>query len=341
MAVNEKINLTQKEFLGKIIPKGTSGEFDLKMKGRYKVHIPELLPHLEEDEGIWCKNHVHGWRITPSDSGEYGSYYPLHPGTYVMVKFQSNDFNSGYIDRIISDYKDNRDVEAQDCVDVKSSETDRDEQYIIFKTPKKWNIFYVNEETENEPNTIYLVYNRDNGPERRTVFRIDESGLSFYTRDNNRIRIKLDDNKQVDANQTEYIKGYSTEHVDGDKDSHFHANRTETVDGNFEQKTVGNVVIEVSGNTNISVNGRVDVWSGTSINCDAPVINLNSRIANKKSSKRAKPNTSVRDLGPGETSEYELGDTIRENRSVVVNNKCDNVTTSYNNSKRDNNTMDD
>jgi len=44
---------------------------------------------------------------------------------------------SGYIDRIISDWKDDRDVLGQDCVDVKSVPTDRDEQYIIFKTPKR------------------------------------------------------------------------------------------------------------------------------------------------------------------------------------------------------------
>jgi hypothetical protein len=185
-----------------------------------------------------------------------------------------------------------------------------------------------------------LIYNRDNGPQRRTVFRIDESGISFDTRDNSRVRIRMDDNKQVDINQTELVKGYSTEHIDGDKDSHFHANKVGNVDGNEDEKTTGNVVIEVNGSTNISSDGHIDVWSGSSINCDAPIINLNCGIASKTPAKKAKPNTSVRDLGPQETSEYDLVDTVREGRPLITGDKCDDVTQSYNNSKRDNETMD-
>ena len=71
------------------------------------------------------------------------------------------------------------------------------------------------------------------------------------------------------------------------------------------------------------LDGKTDVWSGTSINADAPVIHLNSRIAQRTPANR------VKDLGPGETSEYETG----------VGNKCDDSTKEYNNSKRDNLTM--
>jgi hypothetical protein len=288
-----RIDLRDKEFMGKIIPKGTSGEFDLKMKGRYKVHLPDLMPHLEEYDGIWCKNHTNKWNITPSDVGEYGSHYPLHPGTYVIVRFFENDLNTGYIDRILSDYKDNRDVEAQDCTTVKPALTDRDEQYIILKTPKKFNIFYVNENTENEPNTIYLIYNRDNSPKRRTVFRINESGIHIWTRNNQRIRIKENEDIQVDGNANKLVNS--------------------------------NVIIEVNGTTNISVDGKTDVWSGTSINCDAPIINFNCGIANKTPANR------VKDLGPNETSEYDSG----------VGDDCNDATDQYNNSQRDNINMKD
>jgi hypothetical protein len=280
-------DLRHKEFIGRIIPKGSDKEFDQKMKGRYRVHIPELMAHIEEEKGIWCKNHVHNWRMTSSDVGEYGSHYPLHSGTYVIVKFFENDYNTGYIDRILSDYEDNTDKEAQDCVEVKPALTDRDEQYVIFKTPKKWNIFYVNEDTENEPNTMYLIFNRDNSPERRTVLRINESGIHIWTRNNQRIRIKEDEDIQVDGNANKLVKG--------------------------------NVIIQVEGNTNISVDGKTDVWSGTSVNVDAPTINLNSGIAQKTSANK------VKDLGPGETSEYDTG----------VGDKCDDRTNNYNVEKQD------
>jgi hypothetical protein len=280
-------DLRHKEFIGRIIPKGSDKEFDQKMKGRYRVHIPELMAHIEEEKGIWCKNHVHNWRMTSSDVGEYGSHYPLHSGTYVIVKFFENDYNTGYIDRILSDYEDNTDKEAQDCVEVKPALTDRDEQYVIFKTPKKWNIFYVNEDTENEPNTMYLIFNRDNSPERRTVLRINESGIHIWTRNNQRIRIKENEDIQVDGNANKLVKG--------------------------------NVIIQVEGNTNISVDGKTDVWSGTSVNVDAPTINLNSGIAQKTSANK------VKDLGPGETSEYDTG----------VGDKCDDRTNNYNVEKQD------
>ena len=336
------VQLTGKEFIGTIIPIGSPREYDnVKMKGRYRVHVPVLMTHLEKDEGLMYKNHANKWRITPSDVGEYGSYFPLHPGTHVIVKFQENDLNAGYIDRIISDWKDGRDVLGQDCVDVKSAPTDRDEQYIIFKTPKKWSIFYVNEETEKEPNTIYLVYNRDNGPKRRTVFRIDESGLSFDTRDNRRVRIRMDDNQQVDGDQTELVKGYSTEHVDGDKDSHFHGYEVINIDGNLDRWTKGDACVEVSGSTTISNRGKIDRWSGSSINYDAPIINLNCGIASYVHSLDSKPNTSVRDLGPQETGEYDLADTVREDRPLVTGDKCDDVTDHYNNEKRAGESMDD
>jgi len=130
-------NLTETEFIGRIVPKDTDEFHDPKQMGRYKVHIPTLMPHLDKDEGIWVKNHTHKWRITPSEVGEYGSYFPLQAKTYVIVKFFENDINTGYIDRIVSDWKEERDVEAQDCVEPKPVLEDRDEQYVIFKTPKR------------------------------------------------------------------------------------------------------------------------------------------------------------------------------------------------------------
>ena len=88
----ETQSLIECEFIGTIL-KGV----DPLQQGRYKVHIPELMQHIAENRGIWCKNQVHSWRITSSDVGEYGSYFPLHVGTKVVVRFYKNDLNTGYI----------------------------------------------------------------------------------------------------------------------------------------------------------------------------------------------------------------------------------------------------
>ncbi len=335
----ETQSLTEVEFIGTVLP-----DLDYLQQGRYKVHIPELMQHIMEDKGIWCKNQVHAWRITPSDSGEYGSYYPLHPGTKVIVKFYKNDVNTGYVDRIISDAAIETDKEAQDSVTKKPALEDRDEQYIIFKTPKRFNVFYVNEETQNEPNTIYLVYNRDGNPERRTVYRIDESGIHLWTRDNRRVRILLDENRQIDGNKTEYIKQTRKrnigEHdslaVRGDKvttvaqsedrivfktrttnineneDKTVKGDQIENVEGSKDSLVKTDLTVQVQGDCNISVDGKCNIWAGTEVNVQAPMINLNSGTASKKVAKVASPakyaldKTTVRDLGPGETEEYDM-----------------------------------
>lgn len=343
--------LVGKEFIGKVLP-----DKDTNQMGKYKVHIPELMPHMSEDQGLWCKNHVHSWRVTSSDDGVYGSYFPLHSGTHVIVKFYENDFNTGFITRIISDDENGTDKEAQDVTSVKPSLNDRDEQYIIFKTPKKFNIFYINEDTKDEPNTIYLVYNRDGNPERRTVYRIDDSGIHLWTRDNRRIRVLLDENRQIDGNQTEYIKQNRTHNIGqhdslavrGDKvtnimqneDRIVYKDRTtniygkediivkkdsiENVEGAKDVLVKNNFTVEIQGDCKISVTGQCNIWSGSAVNIDAPTINLNGGAASNVKSKTsqsaatAEKKTTVRDLGPAETTEY--------NNDDSVGKKCDDVT---------------
>ena len=351
--MNQVKSLVGKEFIGTVL-----SDLDNKQMGRYKVHLPEVMQHIPEDKGLWCKNRVHAWRITPSENGEYGSYFPLHPQTKVIVKFYENDYSSGYIDKIISDSEELTDLEAQDATqqNLKPSLTDRDEQYIIFKTPKKFNIFYVNEETENEPNTIYLVYNRDGNPERRTVYRIDESGIHLWTRDNRRVRILLDENRQIDGNQTEYIKqsrttnigqhdslavrGNKVTNVVENEDRVVYKNRTtniyenedktikkdqiENVEGSKDNLIKGKLTLQVQGDCNISVDGSCNIWSGSEINIEAPSVNINSGTAQKVVSKTSKiavtaeKKTTVRDLGPKETLEYDQEDSVGK--------KCDDVT---------------
>lgn len=215
--------LSQKRYIGKILP-----DLDPKRQGRYKVHIPELMVHIPESSGIWCKNRFNN--MTGSINGEYGTYVPLHPDTVVLIEFVQDNFASGRIVDIVGDWFVDSLGKGQDANEPIIDLNDRDNVYRLVKTPKKWNSIYINEETEKEPNTIYLIYNRDNNPKRRTVLRIDESGVHWFTRDNKRIRIMGSENRQIDQNQTEYIKGYRTIHVLGEDDLKVHNNQRKEID---------------------------------------------------------------------------------------------------------------
>jgi hypothetical protein len=127
------LGITNREFPG-TIKKGS----DPKNRGRYLVHIPELMYTIfdTDQDGIFCVNHTHKWRDTGSDPTLIGgSYYPLLVGTRVIIKFFSEDYESGYIDRVISDYT----VESlpEESVDDDNPKGDRDNYYQIVRTKEK------------------------------------------------------------------------------------------------------------------------------------------------------------------------------------------------------------
>lgn len=192
------MKLTEKEFLANVL-----SDKDPKNQGRYKVHIPDLMHHLSETEGIFVKNHIHKNRITPSDNGNYGQYYPLQPGTIVMVKFFENDYNTGYIDRIVSDYE-------IDSLPLKIR--DRDDFHQIFRTPKFDNLLVINENTTDQPpNSIHLYFNK-----YRTTIIIDEEGIHIYSDDNKDEEIKKDVDQLHHQNHKLHVKGNYDLYVDGE-----------------------------------------------------------------------------------------------------------------------------
>lgn len=180
-------DLRQKSFLGIILE-----NIDPINRGRYKVYIPELMPSISENKGIWCSNHVHKWRYTDSDLGEYGEYHPLQKGTTVMIEFFENDYNSGYIDRVVSDMNGN-------ALPLKLQANERDQAHVIAQTPNKQNIIYIRENTNEDSNTMYVVYNRDDEG-RRSVVKFSEDGIHIYTRDNTRVKVEGDADTEIDGN---------------------------------------------------------------------------------------------------------------------------------------------
>lgn len=215
-----------KEYIGKIV----SG-IDSKQQGGYLVHIPEILPHLAESGGIYCKNGVHTWRLTQSDSGVYGSYFPLHPGTKVAVQFSDTDLNSGRIVKIISDDSAKSDLDIKSG-SAKSSAEDRDEQYIIIATPKKKNSIFINENSSSDSNSMFIIFNG-----LRSAIKISEDGIHISTDDNFKQKIVVNREIEIDGSSSITVNG-------------------------------GNYDIYVNGDTNILSTGNVNV-DGATVNLNS------------------------------------------------------------------------
>ncbi len=191
------MKLNDKEFLAKVLP-----DLDPKHQGRYKVHIPEVMYHIAEDKGIWVKNHVHKDRVTRSEKGIYGQYFPLQSETIVIVKFFRNDFNTGYIDRVDSDFeKETLPLEV----------TDRDDIHQMFRTAKYDNIHTIHEDTVDQPpNSIHVYYNK-----HRTTIVVDEEGIHIHTDDNEDKTITKDYDQNVKQNKKVHVEGNFDVYVNG------------------------------------------------------------------------------------------------------------------------------
>lgn len=226
-----------REFLGY-----TLADPDLTNRGRYKVHIPELQPHMKESEGIWAKNHAHNWRVTPSRDGIYGSYYPLHAGTLVIVKFFDNDYNTAYIDRIVSDH-------AVQSLPLKS--IDRDEYYQIIRTPRTNSLIAICESTTDKPaNSIHIYYNN-----QAITIVLDSTGININV--TGAANIKTSGNTNIQAGADVNIKSAAKTNI----------------------QSGGDTNVKAGGACNVQSSGVTNVKAGGNCNIDAPMINLNCGAA--------------------------------------------------------------
>ena len=90
--------LQGKKFTGKVVE-----GFDPQQRGRYYVHVPDVMPHMPENEGYLCRNSTHSSRIGAHNTGTAGSSSPLHPGDQVEVICTQDDLSSMEICRKITD----------------------------------------------------------------------------------------------------------------------------------------------------------------------------------------------------------------------------------------------
>ncbi len=291
---NERITLINREFHG-IIVEGPSLD-DPKNRGRYRVKIPELMPHLVEDDAyIWCLNHVHKYRNTQVDQEDEGDveniegqYFPLRPGIHVLVKFYKEDYNSGYIDRIVSDY-------YKDSLPLDLKTEDRDKYYQLLRTIKS-DLFAItldDMQTSGIPsNGIHMYFRED-----RTVLIINEEGFHVYSKDNLDYQIDGFGHVKIGDKLDLFISSDLNISVGGDVNMKVNGNVKIGVDGDTNLNTNGDTNIESSGdvnvksrNCNIQSNGQTNIKASGPINMDGgPMINLNCGFASNASSAN-KPN---------------------------------------------------
>jgi len=236
--VIENESLVNREFIGTVLL-----DKDTQHQGKYKVNIPELQPHMKTSTGVWCKNHTCRHRISPSEVGVCGSYYPLQAGMSVIVKFFANHIESGYIDRVISDaYPETIPYEI----------IERDEYFQIIRTPRHNNLIAIYEgdiDSLNVPkNSIHVYFN-----DTRTTVVIDETGINVKTADN--INVTVAGNVKITVTGTTDIK----------------------VTGNTNVESAANINVKAGGNVNVQAGGDANVKSSKNLNIEAGgVLNLKS-----------------------------------------------------------------
>ena len=270
--------LTNREFIGIVLP-----DKDLLHQGRYKVNVPGLQPHMKQTKGIWCKNHTCKYRVSPSDHGIVGSYYPLHPGMVVVVKFFANHIESAYVDRVISDsYAETLPYEI----------IERDDYYQILRTPRYNNLIAIYEgppppgdsgtdepwtpansqSSKNVPrNSIHIYFN-----DTRTTVVIDETGINVKTEDN--INMTVAKNVKVtvlgsaDINATGHINVETADAVNVKATGNI--NVESFADTNIKTIGNGNVNIQAAASVNVKAGGDADIEASGNVNMKGAVVNI-------------------------------------------------------------------
>ena len=190
------------EYPGRIIEGLDSKDVN---KGRYLVHIPELM-YAIEGEGIYCVNHTHKWRDTGSSSTG-GSYYPLVVGSRVIVKFFAQDCASGYIDRVNSDH-------YSDSMPLNLQPEQRDEYYQLLRTSKNDLIAISTTEKDTDilpKHSIHMYYDKD-----QVQVICNEEGMFIVAKEDLQIvvekdiRIKAKGTVHIESSGTVYIQAAQT-----------------------------------------------------------------------------------------------------------------------------------
>jgi hypothetical protein len=212
---------------------------DEKNRGRYYVHIEQLSQHISEQEGIICKNRVHHYRYTNSKKGKYGSYYPLQEGSHVLVTFTENDFNTAEIIKIVAD-KEINDVPFSDL-------EDRDEVYVVLKTPTMNGAIVITENSKSIPPKSLYVFS--NSSSNKMIFNPD--GIHIFT------------------SGSRYVT------ISGDN--------LISIGGDWKIQTGGSMHLKAGGDISITAGGNINIQAGGIVAIDASQVFENSGASSSAS----------------------------------------------------------
>jgi hypothetical protein len=281
------------KFKGTILPTIGLDEYN---RGRYLVHIKEEHPHLSGiTDGIWCRNRTHPWRWnTDFIVGSYGSYYPLQPGTRVVVEFTDDNRDNGDIVSILAD----QDLLVSSPIWI--TQEQRDMVTIPFKTPYFYNIMQINELTTGfgnplgnlnpifgQPyNSIHFYYNTDvlddpaalitspgtlpafkefcgetddataSKTNIRTKYIINEDGVHFQTADNLYVSIDQDGHIAINGNTMIKLKKNVDIHIEGGDNS-----TKVLIDGTVDVHIKKATKVKIDDNCDIRVTGDTKIWT--------------------------------------------------------------------------------
>ena len=277
-------NLTDKEVPGIVIPEKEEDETDHPHNmGRYKIYIPNHMIHKGLESVIWAKNHIHKFRYgineyMPGEQLIYGQYFPLQIGSRIIVKFFSNDIQSAYIDRVISDYED-------DTLPFDYQHEDQSDITVIARTAKFHNVIAMLEEVITDPlleNTFHIYYHDD-----QVRIIMDPDGHHTWVEKEQNLWVNKDQHEQILMNQYKQIHMNQESLIKKDKKTEVGVNekhkvgRTQHNHIGLQQKTlVGLMKQTFVGFKRSFLTGAIDEHrAGMYYAIDAPMIFLNCGVA--------------------------------------------------------------
>ena len=215
-------NLTDKEFPGIVIPEKDVDKTDHPdSRGRYKVYIPNHMQHQGLKSVIWAKNHTHKYRYgineyVPGKQKIFGQYFPIQIGARVIIKFFSNNIESAFIDRIISDY-------AIKTMPFNYSHLDQSDITILLRTAEYTNVIAALENIVTDPlikNSLHIYYHDD-----QVRIIMDRTGMHTWVEKQQNNWIKFDQRNQILMGQHNDITMYQRTLVTGKKNTFVVGNR--------------------------------------------------------------------------------------------------------------------
>jgi hypothetical protein len=288
---------------------------DTEMFGRVKIWIPDLMPEVEKEKGLWARpaNNPAGGRNLDGDSENYyaGTCYIPKKGAWVWIFFEAGNINRPY-------YFGALDLQNAKVLPENQVGTNYEDKWTIFKSHKGRTIVISDDpDDERVEITGKKAYLASNTPEGNvfSVYRIEDNmntillderegkeKILIKTRLGDFIHIDIEDRDlEIKFARDIHIEAGGNIFVKTQGDMHFIAGKSiftsahdeiNTISGhrmNIEtgeeynrkvhshsvEEVTGKKITKTAGDVFLESGGDQNFISGTQINRDAPLINDN------------------------------------------------------------------